>query len=156
MDTLREFNELVTEGVEDALKSLDNNDLGMAFRYGLDDIHEIADQSIPVYYQEVVNVCLDGNLLNEEPEIEGATTPIQMMQYVLYDEALRTAHEAVEEFKDDEKDERERFREFLEESGDDHDDCEEAYCAFRSARDTIESEVYEEEWEDWRADRHET
>jgi len=155
MDTLREFHDHVDDSMRNVLEGMENDDLGMAFRDGsFDDLHEIADQSVPVYSREIVNVCLDGSLLYEEPETGGATTPIQMMQFVLYDEALRRAYDFFKEYRNDEEDERRRFMEWLEQYGHNHEDCEEAYHAFRSPRDTqeivIESEVYGEVWDDFK------
>ncbi len=152
MDTFREFAGNVQDNVKEHLQGLDNAELGMVFRDGLDELHEIADQSVPIYNQSIVNVCLDGSLLHEEPEIEGAITPLQMMQYVLYDAAIREGYVAFEAFKEDDVDEAERFRAFLDDYGrpEDLEDCEEAYVRFDSARDTIESETYEEVYEDWR------
>jgi hypothetical protein len=155
-DTLRGFESYCHDMARDHLEGLDDADLQEVFRHGLDDAHEIADGCVPVYYHEVVNICLDGNLLNQEPEIDGATTPMQMMQYILFDEAARIICWAVEEFKDDEADQRERFYQYLRSECDREEDTdlEEVYWGWRdnprAGTGADDCDLYEEVFTEWK------
>jgi|GEM_PF-2750702 len=158
-DEYREMLRRVEDDVEDQLGSMDDSDLGMAFRDGDIDFHEIADSAVPIHYGSIFEALLEAGLSSAEPEIDGATNPAQMAQYVLYDEAEREAHEAFERFKENEEDQERRFREFLSE----HEtearqwDAEEAYWQWDDdpRRNVSEwhddSEWYEDIFADWRS-----
>ena len=152
MDAYRQMREGAADGVRDFLSSLDNSDLRMAFRNGTDDLHEIADSAVPIHYGNIFEALLEGGLSSVEPEIDGATNPAQMAQFVLYDECLSEVHDAVERFKEDEEDERERFVTFLSERvPGDFEDCDAAVDEFDTARDSLAFD-YEEIFEEWKGE----
>ena len=63
-----------------------------AIEYGdTDDLHEIADGAVPTYTATVFAALVELGLGSEEPEIDGADSPVKMAQYVLYDYAYRLA-----------------------------------------------------------------
>jgi hypothetical protein len=63
-----------------------------AIEYGdTDDLHELADGAVPTYTVTVFAALVELGLGSEEPEIDGADSPIKMAQYVLYDYAYRLA-----------------------------------------------------------------
>ena len=155
--TFRDFEESVCASVRDALGYLDDSDLAMMFRDGDFDAFEIADGCIPVYYAELCDVCLDGGLMNVEPEIGEAKSPAQMMQFVLFEEAERIAHEEFGRFREDEEDEASRFRAFLGRYGEPWElvDGETAYDLWTDApRRNVDEwgddpDFYEAIWKEW-------
>ena len=148
METLEGLKKDMAEAIEEALGSLDNSDLGMAFRDGFsDEIHEQADGLVPIYTQDLIDCAAETTwLLTEAPEID-ANNGLDCIRFNIYAELYLAGYEAVVAFKDNDEDEAERFGDFLETSrrnGVEFDDCEEAYFQFESSRDTTATEVYEE------------
>ena len=153
----RDFEKNVREAVRDVLSSMDDDALGLLFRDGDFEFHEIADSCVPAYYTDLCDLCLEGNLMNVEPEIGEAKSPAQMMAFVLYEEAYRLACDAFESFKEDEEDETDRFRCFLQDFGrpEDLEDAETAYGLWvDDPRRNVpewddDSSFYEDIWRDW-------
>ena len=68
-----------------------------------DDISEIADSNVPIYTMDLIRLCMDRlDLLCDEPEIGPAETPLQAIQYNVYDCIYQHLHDYWENRPDDE------------------------------------------------------